>query len=88
MSKNQLNEVRLGIGVNDDNFAWQLSAGESFETPVALMTFSNQGLGKLTQESQLFIQDHIMPKQFAHAERQFSLTIGKRLILISKRKIA
>lgn len=64
-----MNEVRLGIGVNDDNFAWQLSAGESFETPVALMTFSNQGLGKLTQESQLFIQDHIMPKQFAHAER-------------------
>ena len=69
VQKNQLNEVRLGIGVNDDNFAWQLSAGESFETPVALMTFSNQGLGKLTQESQLFIQDHIMPKQFAHAER-------------------
>ncbi|WP_274641491.1 alpha-galactosidase [Streptococcus equinus] len=69
VQKNQLNEVRLGIGINDDNFAWQLSAGDSFETPVALMTFSNQGLGKLTQESQLFIQDHIMPKQFAHAER-------------------
>ena len=69
VQKNQLNEVRLGIGINDDNFSWQLSAGDSFETPVALMTFSNQGLGKLTQESQLFIQDHIMPKQFAHAER-------------------
>lgn len=69
VQKNQLNEVRLGIGINDDNFAWQLSAGDSFETPVALMTFSNHGLGKLTQESQLFIQDHIMPKQFAHAER-------------------
>ncbi|SDQ49530.1 alpha-galactosidase [Streptococcus equinus] len=69
VQKNQLNEVRLGIGINDDNFAWQLSAGDSFETPVVLMTFSNQGLGKLTQESQLFIQDHIMPKQFAHAER-------------------
>lgn len=69
VQKNQLNEVRLGIGINDDNFAWQLSAGDSFETPVALITFSNHGLGKITQESQLFIQDHIMPKQFAHAER-------------------
>ncbi|SDQ36196.1 alpha-galactosidase [Streptococcus equinus] len=69
VQKNQLNEVRLGIGINDDNFVWQLSAGDSFETPVVLMTFSNHGLGKLTQESQLFIQDHIMPKQFAHAER-------------------
>ncbi|MBE6165641.1 MAG: alpha-galactosidase [Streptococcus gallolyticus] len=69
VQKNQLNEVRLGLGINDDNFAWQLAAGDSFETPVALMTYSAKGLTHLSQESQLFIQDHIMPKQFAHAER-------------------
>lgn len=69
VQKNQLNEVRLGIGINDDNFAWQLSAGDSFETPVALMTYSAKGLTHLSQESQLFVQNHIMPKQFAHVER-------------------
>ncbi|RCW16800.1 alpha-galactosidase [Streptococcus gallolyticus] len=69
VQKNQLNEVRLGIGINDDNFAWQLLAGDSFETPVALMTYSAKGLTHLSQESQLFVQDHIMPKPFAHVER-------------------
>lgn len=69
VQKNQLNEVRLGLGINDDNFAWQLAAGDSFETPVALMTYSAKGLTHLSQESQLFVQNHIMPKQFAHVER-------------------
>ena len=69
IQKNQLNEVRLGIGINDDNFAWQLAARDNFETPVALMTYSAKGLTHLSQESQLFVQNHIMPKQFAHAER-------------------
>ncbi len=69
VQKSQLNEVRLGIGINDDNFAWQLAAGDSFETPVALMTYSAKGLTHLSQESQLFVQNHIMPKQFAHVER-------------------
>ena len=69
VQKNQLNEVRLGIGINDDNFAWQLAAGDNLETPVALMTYSAKGLTYLSQESQLFVQNHIMPKQFAHVER-------------------
>lgn len=69
VQKNQLNEVRLGLGINDDNFAWQLAAGDNFETPVALMTYSAKGLTHLSQESQLFVQNHIMPKQFAHVER-------------------
>lgn len=69
VQKNQLNEVRLGIGINDDNFAWQLAARDNFETPVALMTYSAKGLTHLSQESQLFVQNHIMPKQFTHAER-------------------
>ena len=46
-----------------------LAAGDSFETPVALMTYSAKGLTHLSQESQLFVQNHIMPKQFAHVER-------------------
>ena len=69
VQKNQLNEVRLGIGINDDNFAWELSASDSFDTPVAIMTYSAKGLTHLTHESQLFVQEHIMPKQFAHVER-------------------
>ena len=69
IQKNQLNEVRLGIGLNDDNFSWELRAGECFETPVALITYASEGLTDLTQESQEFIKDHIIPKNFAAQER-------------------
>ncbi|WP_019786971.1 alpha-galactosidase [Streptococcus sobrinus] len=69
VQKNQLNEVRLGIGLNDDNFAWELKPGQSFDTPVALISYSDQGLVALSQESQSFVQDHIIPEKFAKQER-------------------
>lgn len=69
VQKNQVNEVRLGLGINDDNFAWELKPGQSFDAPVALMTYSDRGLTGLTQESQAFVQDHIIPRQFAYKER-------------------
>lgn len=73
VQKNQLNEVRVGIGIEDENFAWELAPGESFETPVALITYSYQGLTKLSQESQQFVTDYIMPKPFARKERPILL---------------
>lgn len=69
VQKNQLNEVRLGIGINDDNFSWDLQANQSFETPVALITYTDKGLTDLTQESHNFIKRHIIPKNFANKER-------------------
>lgn len=69
VQKNQLNEIRLAIGLNDENFAWELQEGEAFETPVALINYSDTGLTKLTQESQVFVQEHIIPPHFAHKER-------------------
>lgn len=69
VEKSQLNEVRMSIGIADDNFAWRLKTGESFDTPVALLTYSDQGLTKLSQESQSFVQNHIMAKRFAYEKR-------------------
>lgn len=69
VQKNQLNEVRLGIGLNDDNFAWKLKAKEQFDTPVALLTYTDKGLTALTQESQDFVKQHIIPANFTHQER-------------------
>lgn len=69
VQQNQLNEVRLGIGLNDENFSWKLEPGQAFMTPVALVTYSSRGLTGLSQESQAFVQDHIIPAGFAHKER-------------------
>ena len=61
--------MRVAIGIEDENFAWELASNESFETPVALITYSHKGLTGLSQESQAFVTDYIIPKQFAHEER-------------------
>ena len=73
VQKSQINEVRVAIGIEDENFTWELASNESFETPVALITYSHQGLTGVSQESQAFVTDYIIPKQFAHEERPILL---------------
>ena len=34
-----------------------------------MISYSHEGLTGLSQESQAFVQDHIIPSQFAHKER-------------------
>lgn len=69
IQKNQLNEVRIAIGLNQENFSWEVAPEASFVSPVALVSYSSQGLTGLSQESQTFVQEHIIPKHFAHKER-------------------
>ena len=73
VQKSQINEVRVAMGIEDENFSWELKAGQSFETPVALVTYSNNGLTGVSQESQAFVTDYIIPQQFAHKERPILL---------------
>ena len=58
VQKNQLNEVRLAIGINPENFSWKLDPEEYFETPVALVTYSDEGLTGVSHESQNFVLKH------------------------------
>jgi alpha-galactosidase len=37
-------QLRMTVGVNPRRFQWQLSSGESFQTPEVIFTFSNEGL--------------------------------------------
>lgn len=67
--QSQLNDVRLSIGINQENFNWTLEAGQSFNSPVALINYTANGLNALSQTSHKFIKQHIMPEQFANKER-------------------
>lgn len=66
---NQLNELRVAIGINEANFSWELEKGETFHTPVALLTFTDKGLDQLSHESHQFIREHIMNPHFTKRER-------------------
>ena len=86
VQKNQLNEVRLAIGINPENFSWKLDPEEYFETPVALVTYSDKGLTGVSHESQNFVLKHIMPSEFSKKERPILLITGKLLTLTFREK--
>ncbi len=53
--------TRVNIGINDWDFAWQLGAGESFETPPTLAGFSAAGFGAASRALHNYVRDHILP---------------------------
>ena len=43
------NTARILAGINPDTFDWKLDAGEHFQTPEAIIVYSDQGLNKMSQ---------------------------------------
>jgi alpha-galactosidase len=83
--------VRIGLGISPYCFEWTLNAGEHFETPEAVMTFSNTGLNGLSRNFHAFVNNHIVPETWQGRERpvlynswepcMFNYTQGKLLQL-------
>lgn len=69
VQQSQLGEVRLLAGLNSENFMWELEEGKTFNSPVAVINFSDQGFTGLTHESQLFVKNHIIPKKYSNKIR-------------------
>ncbi|WP_211184550.1 alpha-galactosidase [Paenibacillus lemnae] len=46
----QFGTTRLQIGLNPFDFSWQLQPGEEFQTPEAVMVYSDEGLGGMSRE--------------------------------------
>jgi alpha-galactosidase len=56
--------TRLGIGLNDWDFAWELAPGETFRTPPVLAGFSADGFGGASR----LLHDYIRPR-LPHGEQ-------------------
>lgn len=69
VEKDQLDQTHLVIGINDYNFSWKLDAGSEFQTPEVLMTYSDQGLNKMSQAFHEIIRERIVRSKFKHADR-------------------
>ncbi len=52
--------VRVMQGINPYCFQWQIAPGDSFETPEAVMTFSEKGYNLASQNFHHFINNHIV----------------------------
>ncbi|MDR2542353.1 MAG: alpha-galactosidase [Treponema sp.] len=61
--------VRVGIGISPHCFEWTLKNGESFETPEAVITFSDNGFNGLSRNFHSFVNNHIVPLQWQDKDR-------------------
>ncbi len=64
-----LHHTRWGIGVNDTAFSWQLDAYQTFQTPEALLSYTDQGLTAMTHTSHAFLKHHLIKSPFVEKVR-------------------
>lgn len=51
--------TRLGIGINDWDFAWRLNPGETFTTPPSLAGYTTGGFGAASRRLHDYVRDHL-----------------------------
>lgn len=61
--------TRLGIGLNPFDFSWRLAAGESFQTPEAVMVYSDEGLGGMSRIYHRLYRTRLVRGTFRDKER-------------------
>ncbi len=61
--------VRVQLGINPFCFEWPLATGDRFETPEAIMTFSNRGFNGMSAHFHDFINRHIVRSDWKGMER-------------------
>lgn len=52
--------VRLMLGIHPEQFSWTLQQDAVFEAPECILTFTDEGLNGLGQESAAFIEKHVI----------------------------
>ena len=56
-------------GINDFNFSWKLSSGESFATPEVLLAYSSEGLGGMSRAFHDVYRNHLISERWVDAPR-------------------
>ena len=65
----QFNQARLVMGISPDNFCWQLGPGEAFQTPEAVMVYSDQGFADLSHKMHRAVFDHLIRGKWKEERR-------------------
>lgn len=64
VQRNQFDSIRVLMGINPENFTWKLNSGETFETPQAVLTFSNSGLNGMSHAFHDLYREHLIRSPF------------------------
>ena len=61
--------VRVQVGISSTAFRKVLQKEEKFTTPMAVMTYSSEGLNGLGEQFHFFVNSHVIPSQWNHMAR-------------------
>ena len=59
VEKDQFGQTRMQMGLQEEQFSYPLEKGQEFVIPEVILTCSNQGLGKLSQNLQRCIRKNL-----------------------------
>ena len=65
----QMEQVRLVMGINHELFRWELKPSEVFDTPEVIMSYSSNGMEKLSHNFHKVIREHVCRGKYKLAER-------------------
>lgn len=61
--------VRVSGGINDFDFSWLLEPGESFQTPEAVLAYSEEGFSGMSRQFHDIYREALIPQRFAKKPR-------------------
>ena len=62
-------KTRVAYGINPQNFSWTLEAGEEFQAPEAVVTYSPSGYRQMSLNMHDFVREHITRGEWKKKER-------------------
>ena len=65
----QMEQVRLVMGINPELFRWEMKPSEVFDTPEVIMSYSSNGMEKLSHNFHKVIREHVCRGKYKLAER-------------------
>ncbi len=64
----QMGSVRFVAGIHPDTLRWKLEKGMAFQTPEAILSYSNRGLNGLSRNYHRIIRDEVIHPKWRDAE--------------------
>ena len=65
--------TRVMMGINPEDFSWELKSGESFQTPEIVMVYSDKGLNKMSQTYHRLYRKRLMHGEWRDKARPILL---------------
>lgn len=69
VSGEQYSSTRVQMGIQHLGFSWELAPGESFQSPEAILVYSDQGLGEMSRRFHRIIRQNVCRGKFRDTKR-------------------